>query len=105
MWVKIFFSFIFCSCDLKFGEHQGGVLDVSPVSRLQSLLQGGVAAAGSLKESVDLREELGEREFVVLVDVAFVGVIVVDIVVIVVVGEVDRFERRQFLDQQFHEFV
>ena len=101
MWVKIFFSFIFCSCDLKFGEHQGGVLDVSPVSRLQRLLQGGVAAAGGLKESVDLREELGEREFVVLVDVAFVGVIVID----VVVGDVDRFERRQFLDQQFHEFV
>ncbi len=87
MYVKIFFSFIFCSCDLKFGEHQGGVLDVSPVSRLH----------------VDLREELGEREFVVLVDVAFVGAIVVDVVV--VVGEVDRFERRQFLDQQFHEFV
>ncbi len=71
------------------------------MSRLQRLLQGGVAAAGGLKESVDLREELGEREFVVLVDVAFVGVIVID----VVVGDVDRFERRQFLDQQFHEFV
>ncbi len=73
------------------------------MSRLQRLLQGGVAAASGLKETVDLREELGEREFVVLVDVAFVGVIVVDVVV--VVGEVDRFESRQFLDQQFHEFV